>query len=140
MKRLLSVLLVSIALVSFNSCNKNLDKVLFGTWSVTKVEGTLNVNGFSVFTGADQNPTGTVEFKSNGRGEQDYSFVFAGTTYSQTGTFTWEANEDEIIIDRTSDPDMIWVRTVDTENRQVASYNIVVDANQNWDYTITLEK
>ncbi|MCF8464194.1 MAG: hypothetical protein K9G41_05110 [Flavobacteriales bacterium] len=129
----------SIALV-FSSCSKNLDKVLFGTWEVTKVEGTLNVNGAAVFTGEDPNASGTVKFESNGRGEQNYSFTFSGTTYPQTGTFSWEANDDEIIIDRTSDPDMIWTRITDTENKQVATYKIIVDANQNWDYTITLEK
>jgi len=139
MKKAFVIGIIGSFVLMFNSCSKNLDKVLFGTWNVTKVEGTLNMNGVSVFTGEDLNATGTVEFKSNGRGEQDYTFTFGGTSYPQTGTFSWSANKDEIIIERTSDSDMIWTRIISTENRQVASYKIIVDANQNWDYTITLE-
>ena len=140
MKNLVLITLAVCSVLIFNSCNKDLDKVLFGTWTVTKVEGTLNVNGSSVFTGVDENPVGTVEFKNNGKGEQNYSFTFNGSVYPQTGTFTWQANEDEIIIDRVSDPDMIWVRIINSDNKQKVSHNIVVDANQNWDYTLTLEK
>jgi len=139
MKRSL-LFIVLLSMVGMQSCKKNLDKVLFGTWSVTKVEGTLNVSGVSVFTAEDVNPTGTVKFSNDGSGEQNYSFMFAGTTYPNTGSFTWEANEDEIIIVRSAEPDMIWTRILDTENKQVASYNIVVDATQNWDYVLTLEK
>ncbi len=140
MKNLVLITLTVCSVLLFNSCNKDLDKVLFGTWTVTKVEGTLNVNGSSVFTGVDENPVGTVEFKNNGKGEQNYSFTFNGSVYPQTGTFTWQANEDEIVIDRVSDPDMIWIRIINSDNKQKVSHNIVVDANQNWDYTLTLEK
>mgnify|MGYP007101567870 CR=1 FL=1 len=140
MKNLVLITLAVCSVLIFNSCNKDLDKVLFGTWSVTKVEGTLNVNGSSVFSGVDENPVGTVEFKNNGKGEQNYSFTFNGSVYPQTGTFTWRANEDEIVIDRVSDPDMIWIRIINSDNKQKVSHNIVVDANQNWDYTLTLEK
>lgn len=140
MKNALVVVMIGSMALLLTSCHKNLDKVLFGKWDVTKVEGTLNVAGIAVFTGEDPNATGTVEFKSNGRGEQNYIFTFAGTSYPQTGTFSWEANDDEIIIQRTSDPDMIWKRIIDTENKQSATFKVIVDANQNWDYTITLEK
>lgn len=140
MTRALTILITSAVLLSLSSCHKNLDKTLFGTWNVTKVEGTLNVNGFSIFTAQDENPTGTVKFESNGRGRQNYSFTFAGTIYEQIDNFSWEANDSEIIIVRSNDPDIIWTRIVDTDNKQVATYNIVVDANQNWDYTLTLEK
>lgn len=140
MRKSLFILTVLMWTASIVSCNKNLDSVLFGTWNVTKVEGTLNVNGVSVFTAQDNSPVGTVKFESNGRGRQNYSFTFAGTVYEQVDDFSWEANESEIIIVRLSEPDMIWNRIINTENRQKASYNVVVDANQNWDYTLTLEK
>lgn len=132
--------LVLLSVLTLSSCSKDLDKVLFGTWNVTKVEGTFNVNGTSVLTAEDSNPTGTVEFKNTGKGEQNYSFVFNGTTYPQTGTFTWEANAEEIVIIRATESNMIWRRIIDSDNKQKVSYNFVVDANQNWDYTITLEK
>ena len=140
MKQIVIFSLAALAVCTFNSCSGNLDKVLFGTWNVTKVEGTLNQNGSSVLTVEDANPTGTVEFKNTGKGEQNYTFTFKGTAYPQTGTFTWEANKDEIIIERVTEPNMVWTRIIDTDNRQKVSYNIVVDANENWDYTLTLEK
>jgi uncharacterized membrane protein len=114
--------------------------VLFGTWTVTKVEGTLNVSGSAFSNAEDISPVGTVEFNNNGTGEQNYSFTFNGTVYQQTGTFSWEANTDEIIINRSGEPDLIWTRVTDSEDLQVASYNVVVNASQNWDYTLTMEK
>lgn len=128
------------AVVTVTSCNKNLDKTLFGTWNVTKVEGTYNSNGASIFTATDDTPTGTVKFESNGKGRQNYSFTIAGTVYDQVGDFKWEANDEEIIIKRTDDTDMIWERILDTDNKQQASYRVIVNATQNWDYTLTLEK
>lgn len=140
MKHTVLLLALSIVAMTFNSCNKNLDKVLFGTWVVTKVEGTLNVGGVSVFTAEDNAPVGTVRFDNDGTGEQNYSFTFATVNYTQTGEFSWEANEDEIIINRVSEPDLIWTRITDSENKQVASYNLVEDASHNRDFTLTLEK
>ena len=126
MKRIAYLFLAATAVITLNSCYKNLDKVLFGTWNVTKVEGTKNLNGSSGPTIEDNNPTGTVNFN--------------GTVYPQTGSFTWEANDEEIIIFRTTASDMYWQRIVNTDNKQNVSYNILVDANENWDYTLTLEK
>jgi len=140
MKRIVIISLAAVAVLALNSCYKDLDTVLFGTWTVTKVEGTLNQNGSSILTASDDSPTGTVEFKNTGKGEQNYSFTFNGTVYPQIGTFTWQADQEEITIDRVTEPNMIWRRIIDTDNKQKVSYNIVVDANQNWDYTLTLEK
>lgn len=140
MKRILLSSLFAIATISLSACYQNLDKVLFGTWVVTKVEGTRNLNGSSVLTVSDDNPSGTVEFKNTGKGEQDYSFTFNGTVYNQTGTFSWQADQDEITIERTTEPNMVWSRIINTDNKQKVSYNIVIDANENWDYTLTLEK
>lgn len=140
MKQIVLFSLAAVAVCTFNSCSRNLDKVLFGTWNVTKVEGTLNQDGSSVLSVEDANPTGTVEFKSTGKGEQNYVFVFNGVAYPQKGTFTWEANKDEIIIERVTEVNMVWRRIIDTDNRQKVSYNIVVNASENWDYTLTLEK
>lgn len=139
MRKLLLAAIV-LGTITVSSCDKRLDRTLFGTWNVTKVEGTLNVNDNSVFTAVDENPTGVIEFKSNGSGRQNYTFTLGGTTYDQEGEFSWQATAEEITIERVSDPDMVWTRSVDTENRQVASYNIIVDATENWDYTLTLEK
>lgn len=131
--------LISMAL-SFNSCNKNLDKVLFGTWSVTHVEGVLHSNGVPFFTVEDTDPTGYVKFEKSGTGEQNYSFTLSGTVYTQQDNFTWEADEDEIVIVRSGESDLIWDRITDTETKQVATYRIIVDATSYWNYTLTLEK
>lgn len=140
MKRVLVMVAFAAAVVSVASCNKNLDKTLFGTWNVVKVEGAYNSNGSTILTGQDDMPTGTVRFDSNGKGRQNYSFTISGTVYEQVGDFKWEANDEEIIIKREGDSDMIWDRIQDTENRQQASYRVIVNATENWDYTLTLEK
>ncbi len=141
MIRKLSLLALFIIFASMQSCvDKNLDKILFGTWNVAKVEGVRNESGASVFAAEDNSPIGTITFNRDGSGEQNYGFTFDGVTYPQTGEFTWEASDEEIIILRSSESDMVWTRIFDTENRQVASYNMVIDATTNWDYILTLEK
>lgn len=140
MKKLIVASLVFAIGYTFAGCNKDIDKVLVGTWNVTEVEGVFNTGGSSLPPITDENPTGTITFRSNGTGEQDYSYSINGTTYPQTGSFTWSATDELIIIERTNDPDMEWTRLVDTDNRQVATYNYLINANQSWDYTLTLEK
>jgi len=138
--RKLQVIVVLFAFSTMiTGCRKGIDKVLIGTWNVTRVEGVLNSGGTSSAPVTDENPTGTITFKGNGTGEQNYSFEFFGTL-QQTGSFKWSATEDLIIIERTTESDMEWTRIIDTENRQVATYNILRNAEQNVDYTLTLEK
>lgn len=140
MKRISIYLVLLVGVVSAVSCNKNLDKVLFGTWTVTKVEGDYIVNGTSVFTAQDTVPTGTIEFKTNGTGHQNYTFFFGGTTYTMIDDFKWEANDDEIIVNRVDDTDMIWTRVLDTETKQIATFTTVINADESRDFTLTLEK
>lgn len=125
------------------SCKKEkgLDEVLFGTWNVSKVEGTQHFsNGTSGLTLTDNNPSGYVRFDDDGTGEQNYTFTLFGTVYPNTGEFYWEADATEIRIDRWNQPDMVWRRITDEANKQEASYTIVVDATQSWDYKLTLTR
>ena len=140
MKRLLIVMLIATVGYTFSGCNDGIDKVLIGTWNVTEVEGVFNTGGGSLPPITDEDPVGTITFRSNGTGEQNYSYALGGTQYPQTGSFTWSATDDLIIIERTNDPDMEWTRLVDQDNKQVATYNFLINANQSWDYTLTLEK
>lgn len=140
MKRISIYLVLLLGVVSVVSCTKNLDKLLFGTWTVTKVQGAYIVNGNSVFTAQDTMPTGTIEFKNNGTGHQNYTFFFAGTTYVMIDDFKWEANDDEIIVKRIDEPDMIWTRVLDTETKQIATFTTVINADESRDFTLTLEK
>jgi len=136
------ILLFSFSTLLMSSCgpDETLDESLFATWQVTKVEGLYYYNNVPLAPVADNDPNGTVEFKVDGTGYQNYSFVFGGNTYPNVGAFRWESNDDQIIIDRVDEPDMVWERVTKLTNKQVAKYTIVVDANQKWDYTLTLEK
>lgn len=127
---------------SILSCKKEVDpeENLLGTWSVTKVEGQQVINGNPGIAVADNNPSGTISFSSNSTGTQAYSFTLLGTVYPQNDNFSWTANETEIIIDRVINPDMVWSRLLNESNKQVASYDIPVNANQVIRYTLTLEK
>jgi hypothetical protein len=140
MKNLFVIAIIVSISAGFVGCKEGIDKVLVGTWNVTRVEGVFNSGGTSWPPIADENPVGTITFRSNGTGEQNYSFTLNNTQYPQTGEFSWSATNELIIIERVSDPDMDWTRITDTENRQVATYNILVNATQSWDYTLTLEK
>lgn len=135
-------ILISLTAILFGGCgnDENLDDSLFATWQVTKVEGLYYYNNFPLTTATDSDPTGTVEFKEDGTGYQNYSFQLGGNTYPNIGAFSWESNDGQIIIDRLNEPDMVWERVTKLTNKQVAKYTIVVDANQKWDYTLTLEK
>lgn len=126
--------------LSISGCDPGIDKVLVGTWNVTRVEGTFTSGGTSLPPIVDEDPTGTITFRNNGTGEQNYSYSLNGTSYPQTGSFSWSATNDLIIIERTNDADMEWTRIIDSDNKQVASYNYLVNADQSWNYKLTLEK
>lgn len=116
------------------------DGNLIGTWDVVKVEGQQYTNGIPGFKLTDNNPTGYIEFKSNGRGEQNYSFTLFGTVYPANDNFSFSATSDEIVIDLFNEPDMIWTRKVNTSNQQVASYDIPFGLNGYIEYTLSMEK
>ena len=125
-----------------SSCkdDEQLDSVLFGTWNVTKVHGQQYVNGNVGLQLTDNNPTGYIRFDEDGTGEQNYAFTLFGTVYPNVNEFSWEADAAEIRVDRFNASDLVWRRITNEVNKQEATYNIVVDATQNWDYTLTLEK
>lgn len=140
--RLPNLIILIVGIASLNGCSKdeNLDPALYATWQVTKVEGLFYINGVPALPLADNNPSGTVEFKEDGTGFQNYTFQIGGSTSQQVGAFRWEADQNEIRIDRVNEPDMVWARVANLTNKQVATYTQIVDANSKWDYTLTLEK
>jgi len=125
-----------------SSCKdeEQLDATLFGTWNVTKVHGQQYVNGNAGLQLTDNNPTGYIRFDEDGTGEQNYTFTLFGTAYPTVNEFSWEADAAEIRVDRFNASDLVWRRITNEAIKQEATYNIVVDATQNWDYTLTLEK
>lgn len=136
-----SIICLTFAAMILGGCAKdNLDEKLFATWQVTKVEGLYYWNNTPTFPVSDNSPSGTVRFDEDGTGYQNYSYQIAGNTSQQIGAFKWEADDNEIRIDRVDEPDMVWVRQTNLTNKQVAKYTYIVDSNTKWDYTLTLEK
>ena len=113
---------------------------LTGTCNVTKLEGQQYVLGVQGIYLADNNPTGTIKFERNGNGKQDYSFVLFGTTYPQYANFKWTATTTTINVNRINDTDLVWERLLSEEHKQIAAYDIIVDASSTIKYTLTLEK
>ncbi|MCB9257596.1 MAG: hypothetical protein H6579_10730 [Chitinophagales bacterium] len=142
MKVIGKLFLLAFLFSSLFSCKKEIDpeENLVGTWTVSKVEGQQIINGNPGFSAADNNPSGTISFSADATGQQNYSFSFLGTVYPQNDNFSWSATETEIIIDRLLNPDLVWTRIVNESNKQVASYDIPVNASQVIRYTLTLEK
>lgn len=140
MKIFLQTLLIS---AIFLGCKKDpalLDDSLFGRWEVTKVSGQIIDNGTPGLVVNDNSPNGFVRFDGNGKGEQNYSFVLLGTTYPNTGNFSWTANQAEIRIQQFGKPDLIWRRKVAEPDKQEATYAIVISPTQTIDYTLTLSR
>ena len=137
-----SLVFLLIVFTMITSCGKDVDPDgnLEGTWRVEKVEGQQYVMGNPGIYLVDNNPIGTIQFKSAGWGEQDYSFSLFGTTYPQNGAFKYTATESEIVIDVVNGQDMVWQRILNEENVQIASYEIVVNTSSTVTYTLTLEK
>jgi len=140
MMRTVFLMTVLLMMHLLSGCDPGIDKDLIGTWNVTRVEAVFVNSGTNSTAVVDEDPTGTVIFRRNGTGEQDYYYTVAGTQSHQTGSFRWSATDETIYIERDNEPDMEWTRVVNQENRQVATYRILVNATQSWDYTLTLER
>jgi hypothetical protein len=140
MKYLLTTLLFTTLLLGCKKDPALLDDSLFGRWEVTKVSGQIIDNGTPGLVVNDNSPTGFVRFDDNGKGEQNYSFVLLGTTYPNTGNFSWTANPAEIRIQQFRKPDLIWRRKLAEPNKQEATYAIVISPTQTIDYTLTLTR
>lgn len=135
--------LIIVVIITLAACSKdNADTTgnLEGRWNVEKVEGQQFTNGNPGIQLEDNNPTGYIEFQSNGQGEQNYTYTLFGTTYPNTGNFLYSATETAITIERFGQADLIWNREVNTATQQVASYDIPVSANVFVRYTLTLGK
>lgn len=124
------------------ACSKEADATgnLEGEFAVTKVEGQRYFNGTPDFYLADNNPTGYVRFNRNGTGKQDYTFTIFGNTSTQNSNFTWDADATSININRINEPDLVWERILNERDKQVAAYDIVLDAQTYIKYTLTMEK
>lgn len=138
--RILLILLCLSCLLSACKDKEDLDSGLFGTWNVTRVAGQQYNNGSAGLSLADSSPSGYVRFDDDGTGEQNYYFTLFGTNYPNINEFRWEADASEIRIDRFNQPDLVWRRVTNEPDKQVATYNIVISATENWDYTLTLER
>lgn len=138
--RILLILLCLTCLFTRCKDKEELDSRLFGTWNVTRVAGQQYLNGSAGVSLTDSSPSGYVRFDEDGTGEQNYYFTLFGTNYPYINDFRWEADANEIRIDRFNQSDMVWRRITNEPNKQVATYNIVLSATENWDYTLTLER
>lgn len=137
-----NILWFCLLFILLGACGKEADATgnLEGEFSVTKVEGQRYFNGNPDFYLADNNPTGYVRFNTNGTGKQDYTFTIFGNTSTQNANFTWEADASTINIKRIGEPDLVWDRILNETDKQVAAYDIVLDAQTYIKYTLTMEK
>lgn len=120
----------------FSSCSKSkLEKRVRGTWNVTKVEFSVTISGFT-FNDVGQNVTGTITFSKNGIGNQNYSFVYAGTTYDFDDNFTYTLSDEYITTSHTDK----WQRLINEKSLQKVKYSEVVSDTETRTYTLTLEK
>jgi len=139
-KFLFLIVTIAVGLAGCSKSEVNTDEKLIGQWDVTKVEGRQVTNGVPGIVLTDENPTGFIRFDEDGKGEQQYSFSLFGNTYPQSAQFRWNSTEQEVVVDLIGSDDMIWSRSVNEIDRQVAAYEIVISAELTIEYELTLEK
>jgi len=139
-KFLFLIVTVAAGLAGCSKSEVNPNEYIIGQWDVTKVEGRQVANGVPGIVLTDENPTGFIRFDVDGKGEQQYSFTLFGNVYPQSAQFRWNSTEQEVMIDLIGSDDMIWSRSVNEMDRQVAAYDIVISAELTIEYELTLEK
>ena len=130
-------------LFSSTGCFKeaeNIDDVLLGKWDVVKVNGQYYLLGIRIFDITDNNPSGTIEFRENGTGTQDYTFYINNQSYDNKGLFNWQADDTIIYINRGTTEELQWKRIINQSNTQEATYRIEGNNNDYTDYTLTMSK
>ena len=83
--------------LSLFSCSKEnqIAKDLEGVWNVDKIEFTSASDTELSFTAEN---VGTIEFKDDNTGKNDYTYTVNGEDYNDNESFKWENTEEEIVI------------------------------------------
>jgi len=105
---------------------------LIGTWNVTVIIAVHPQLGQA----SASDIQGTIEFRENGSGKEDYSYTAFGMSFSETDSFNWVSTSANIITDPGTNAELIWDRVANTTTRQIASYTDEDGVN----FTLTLEK
>ena len=70
---------------------------LISKWKFTRVEVDATVAGLPQ-SGADDNPSGFVEFRADGTGFSEYSFEVLGFPLTETANIVWERLRDTVTL------------------------------------------
>ena len=95
---------------------------LIGTWNVTA--GTLQSPSLGEF---DATTSGTIIFRADGTGQENYDYTVAGFSFSENSPFTWISTPTTIVFDGGTSHETVWVREVNEVAEQRGAYTIVQD-------------
>ncbi len=138
----LIVLMIGLSLFFFTSCEKEeatLNDHLIGTWNVVEVQATVYLFGIPL-SDTDQDPTGTMTFNDTGWATQDYSFSILDSMYTQTGSFTWRPDGDQVFVNENFSNPLIWNRSINEANMQKATYSDTISINDIREFTLTFTR
>ena len=102
-KLMCSVLSLMAVVMLSNSCQKDeaptIDNVdnLVGSWSVAEGNATIFLSGIKAEVEIETD--GKMTFREDGTGSTDFTMTFDGETERVRGTFTWERDGFEIVIE-----------------------------------------
>lgn len=91
----LSLVGLSLLLTTACSKEKKFAKSLVGIWSLDKIEFTSASDPLLSFEATN---AGTIEFKKDGTGKNDYTYTVGGTQYNDNEAFKWDNVDDETVI------------------------------------------
>ncbi|MBX2871660.1 MAG: hypothetical protein KTR30_06160 [Saprospiraceae bacterium] len=111
----------------FTACEKTQEdpdptNTLVGTWDVSA--GKLQSPSLGEF---DAVTSGTITFRANGTGQENYDYTVAGFTFSENNPFTWISTPTTIVFDGGTSDETVWVRELDQTNEQRGAYTIIQD-------------
>lgn len=86
MRKSFYAIAIALSVISFSSCNKNLDDVLLGTWNVSEIKNEPSSGSTTTVQDA-----GTITFSSGGTGSYNITYPVIGNS---SGSFTWSATDN----------------------------------------------
>lgn len=99
---------------------------IVGVWNLDKVSSSGTVAGVSR-SDTDNDPSGTIEFKSTGIGETDYSYELFDRRTNSNGGFSWTRDGNTIEIFRGTGGSEVWEISSEAEDRVEIEWSEILD-------------
>lgn len=123
----------------FNSCTKDeatqIAKEVVGVWSVDKIEFVSASDPNSSYTAEF---AGTIEFKEDNTGKNNFTYTIADQSYNDSEAFKWENTDTTItIIGNANDGQKEIVYSIDDHDKKTQVWTATEDDGDKNTFTLT---